>query len=219
MRWNDPLLTLGERALEWSKNEEANSVCEEPLGSSTGKRIREYFAPATRVIKGKEVKLGLTKGHWCAAAACASTYAVLLEGETAPTAYRCSGYELENDAKTSGLWRPKSLALSGGWVPVPGDVCILDRGGGWKRHVCRVVHVAGDRFTTLGGNERDRWRFSDRRYDNDDLLGFIEFPRPYASLSASEATRLYELSRAVMGGEGDDLETIMGALDKAEKRE
>ncbi|MBU0572053.1 MAG: hypothetical protein KJ995_08250 [Candidatus Omnitrophica bacterium] len=211
-------LTLGERALEWSKLEEQDGVCEEPLGSSTGKRIREYFAPATRVIKGQEVKLGLRKGHWCAVACCAATYAVLLDDEVAPTAYRCSGFELENDAKASGLWRPKALVLDGGWVPAPGDVCILDRGGGWKRHVARVVHAGNSSFVTLGGNEQNRWRFSDRRYDNEDLLGFIEFPRPYAVLSASEATRLYELSRGVMAGEGDDLEAIMADVDKAEKR-
>jgi len=216
--WRADVLSIGERALLWSQSELEAGVCENPPGSNTSPRIASYFAPATRNIAGVERMLNLKGGHWCAVAACAAMKAVLLPGEVAPHPYRCSGYELQQDAAKVGTWRPKSALKD--WRPAPGDLCILDRGGGWKRHVCRVVNVAGEMFVTIGGNESDRWSYTDRRFDNSELLGFVEYPRVEEEeicTGPETAARLYELSRSVWMGEGENISAILHELDEQEK--
>lgn len=145
----------------------------------------------------------------------------LLPHEQPPHPYRCSGFELQQDAAKAGLWRPQRLVLAGEWEPEIGDVLILQRGSGWQRHVCRLAeHRTSPWFATIGGNENDRWKLTPRQHTDQDILGWIEYPRPEpGDMSDYTAARLLALSRAAMAGEGDDLAAVLAAVDSAERRE
>lgn len=172
--WQDPSISLGMRCVLVARREMERGVQEEPLGSKTSARIREYFANCER--NGKP--LGLTKGDWCAAGACFAATRALLPGETLPHRYRASGIELQQDLTAAGGWRPLSSVANGEFAPEPGDLVILKRGTeAWMRHVCRVVEVdlAGGTVTTIGANENDRWSITKRPLAAP-LLGFGEYP-------------------------------------------
>ncbi len=173
--WRNPALPLGERAVLCSLAEMAAGVCEIPDGSNTSPRIREYLAPAHR--DGKY--LGLSAAEWCAAGACWTALESLrgYDGrrEVMPHPYVVSGIEIEEAAKRNGSWR----SVASGYVPRVGDLAIYKRGTqAWQRHVCRVEtrpnHAA--EFRTIGGNEDNRWRLTQRRMSDSDLLGFVEYP-------------------------------------------
>jgi hypothetical protein len=187
MGWQNPALTLGERAVEFSLAEMENGVVEEPFGSNTGPRIREYLGGATRTINGREVTLGLTAGLWCAAAACFAAEQSALPGdEPIPHAWRVSGIEIERDAKSKGKFYPRLTAMHGEWFAKRGDLCILQRGKvkDWRRHVCRVIEPpdGNGQYVTIGGNENNAWHITERTvYDKHltvpALIGFVEYPR------------------------------------------
>jgi len=172
--WLDPKLTLGERAVAFSRHEMHSNVQEEPPGSNAGARIREYFRPALR--DGKP--LGITSGNWCAVAACYAMQQSLVHGDVTPHGYRVSGLELERDAKVSSRWRSIELARTGSRLPEQGDLLILQRGaaGSWTRHVCRVVERDGTGCSTIGGNEDNRWRITQRLWNDLAILGWIVYP-------------------------------------------
>jgi hypothetical protein len=201
--------SVGERALAYSFGQMDAGVCEIPANSNSGPAIAGYFRPCRR--NGKQ--LGISSGAWCAAAFCAASQAAGAKHE-----YRASGLELQQDAAANGTWRDKHTVVEGKWLPAPGDGVILKRGSGWQRHVCRFIkQVDADTFQTIGGNEGNRWRVTERSLSSDALLGFIEMPREeHADLSPEDAARFYEISKDVMLGE-TELVDAMRDVDERDK--
>lgn len=199
-------LTLGERYVAWARAEMAAGVCEVPSGSNTGPRIVQYHSVPVR--DGR--KLGLRRGPWCA-----SAYSFGIQGCAEPGELpewwrpRCSGYELEQDAKRAGAWRDVEQVSRGLWWPAVGDACILARGNtSWQRHVCAVKAPPGpttDGFHTIGGNEADRWRATPRSLFDAEIRGFIELPR----LDPVD-TAVTEASRNAADAAG----VVLGALER-----
>ena len=171
---NEPLAPLAERCALWCENEALRGIKEEPIGSNTSERIREYLAPCER--NGK--LLGLRAAAWCAAAACCCMRECLAPGEPAPHPYRCSMAELEADSRRLGNFKP----AGGAYRPKRGDMLLMKRAGSdpakatWEGHVCRVVAVTSDSIVTLGGNENNTWGRTTRRLDDPHLIGFVEYP-------------------------------------------
>jgi len=167
--WREPNLSLGARCLAWSMAQ--LGVTEEPLGSDTGPKIRAWLAPCEH--EGKP--LALTAADWCAAFVCAGQAASLLEGEAPLHPYVAAGIELERHFQATGRWLSAADARTGRRLPGPGDVVVLSRGapGGWERHVCRIATpIQSGRFTTVGGNEADGVRLTERRLADTSLRGF-----------------------------------------------
>lgn len=178
-KWQDPSLTMGERAAEWSLSQVNDPQArEQPMGSNGGAYIAHLFGPATRVFEGEEHPIGITSGNWCAVAACYAERTALMPGERPILPYRVSGIELQKAAADRGLWRPAEALRSEQWQSERGDLVILKRGSGWQRHVCRVItSLDGGRYLTVGGNESNRWRITQREIGDQRLLGMIEYPR------------------------------------------
>lgn len=164
--------SLGMRALALALREWCAGVKEEPMGSNTGPRIREYLAGCVR--DGKPLRL--TSGEWCAASASWCAFHAKREGERLPHEYRAAGIELQRDLEKAGALRPVEAVRAGDYRPRPGDLVILDRSGGWTRHVCRLVAFRGDWLWTIGGNERNTWMLTPRRVGDSKLLGFGAYP-------------------------------------------
>src|SRR5690606_10838452 len=131
--------SLGLRALAFALREWCAGVKEEPPGSNTGPRIREYLAHCVR--DGKPLRLA--SGEWCAASASWCASQARREGERLPHEYRAAGIELQRDLERAGAWRPVEAVRAGQYSPRPGDLVILSRAGTWTRHVCRVVALRG----------------------------------------------------------------------------
>ncbi len=175
-------LPLVERIIELSLAEvELGNL--ETTAQNAGPRIAAYFKRATR--NGKP--LGISRGNWCAVGACWATQQALQPGESMPHGYFASGIELEREAKQAGTWVGAEDAQRG-------DVCILPRGapGSWTRHVCRVLSIDGDQLITVGANEGNRWRITQRK--SSDALGYVALPRdtsfsPDAMLRTREAAK------------------------------
>src|SRR5690606_25151579 len=107
--------SLGMRALAVALREWCAGVKEDPPGSNTGPRIRDYLAPCVR--DGKLLRL--TSGEWCAASASWCALHAKREGERLPHAYRAAGIELENDFKDAKAWRPVADVRAGKYMPRP----------------------------------------------------------------------------------------------------
>jgi len=209
--WQDPCLSRGERALEWSRSEMADGVTER----SNIHRINQYLDGCLR--KGK--RLGLVARpsrvpNWCAASACFGDRESCLPDEQPFLPWVCSGLELQSWAKAHGVWVPGSAVASGAHCPSPGDVVILGRGtpGGWQRHVCRWIAQDGAAYSAIGGNELDGWRVTQRGLDADNLLGVISVPdtrdlSPRYDLTADLERRANDLRR-----NGDDPMATVAAL-------
>lgn len=164
--------SLGFRALGFALREWCAGVKEEPPGSNTGPRIREYLKNCVR--DGKPLRL--TSGEWCAASASWCAFQARREGERLPHEYRAAGIELQRDLEKAAAWRPVEAVRAGQYSPRPGDLVILSRAGTWTRHVCRLVAHRGDWLWTLGGNESNRWMLTPRRLSDPKLLGFGAYP-------------------------------------------
>lgn len=201
--WRDPELTLGQRCVLWSF-EESKTVSE--LTANWSPRISEYFKNIRRLIRGKERKLGLDRGNWCAAGATFAEVECALPGDRRLTKQRASGIEMQRDAVKAGTWRPLKLWLSGQWEPAVGDYVIWNRGRStgpqaWWRHVARVCQVSefAKLVITIDGNRNNRWSlqrgaaltggkvgpgqtFKEPARANPDLLGFIEVDRRESSV-------------------------------------
>lgn len=148
--WRDPSLPLRERALLWSENEFAQGVCEVPDGSNAGPRIDQYFSLDFH-RRHPDVKLYPHALAWCAAAACYAHDACRIGAENIPR-HRIAGIELEEDAKEDGTHYTDPKLIR------PGDLVILHRPGeAWFRHVARIRKVSATTFSTLAGNEGNRW--------------------------------------------------------------
>jgi hypothetical protein len=172
-----PQGTLGARAVRWSRAF-LNRTDLERKGPNSSPEIAAWLAPAARRETG--VELRLASGEWCAAFACAAARAVSLPAEPVPHGYRAAGIEIEQDAEENGCFRSATLARDG-WDPAEGDLVILTRAGaGWERHICRFVRWidrAAGRFETIGGNESNAVRLSERLLSDPALRGFVEYPR------------------------------------------
>lgn len=175
---DQPGMGLARRALAYALREWCDGVREEPDGSNTGPRIREYLNPCQRRADGRY--LGLTSGAWCAAAASWCAFrAIRSPADVAPHGYRASGIELQRDLESGdypGRWLPIEAVRAGLEHPRPGDLVILSRAGTWTRHVCRLVAWQGDVIWTIGGNEGNQWRLTPRRIGDPKLLGFGAYP-------------------------------------------
>lgn len=181
-----PGITFGQRVASWYKEMQASGVREQPPGSNTGPEIAEWFKPCMRIRNGKETPIGITAGPWCVVTFCAALRAAMFDGQAPVFEHdRVSGFELERDARALGIFVPVSLVMDGSVQLEVGDGVLLRRGGAtsWKRHMCIVAKVPniGDdldalAFRTLGGNEEDQIRLTDRRLDDEQLIGFIELP-------------------------------------------
>ena len=169
---------LGVRALRLSVAELDAGVVEEPLGSNTGPRIREYLAGCMR--DGKRV--GLTAGEWCAAGCSWAAFtAANGDGQKPPHGWRIAVRELWSDAHDAGAARDASAVRSGAYRPRVGDLAILTRGGpaSGKGHVGRLESEP-DRdgaYRTIDANHGVSWGRVARNLGDGDLVGFIEYPR------------------------------------------
>jgi hypothetical protein len=178
--WCAPDLSHGERAVAWALAQVG--IAEQPLGSNKGPEVSAWLKPSQRDGYGPEfgAYLAAAGANWCAAFACAAHAATRLrEDPPAVTAYRCSGIELENDAKACGAWREIDLIRSGDWVPHPGDLAIYKSGSqAWRRHVVLVAEAGPESYRGIGGNEGNNVTDAGgRRFDHPQLLGFVELPR------------------------------------------
>jgi hypothetical protein len=208
--WRDSSMTLGERAVEFSLAELEAGV-REATGNNDGPRIAEYLAGCTR----KGTPLGLIRGNWCAASFCFAERAAILPGEEGVTPYVASGIELQNYAKVAGNWIPAKAVRERKESIDRGDGVILKRGSSrandWRRHVCRVVDVDGDTYQTIGGNERNGWRITDRNVNDQDLLGFIAYPDAPPDYELQGP--LFERSRRIFEGH-EPMDEVQALIDE-----
>lgn len=108
------------------------------------------------------------------------TAADALEGtDRSPVGRRAAVSELVTDAKGSGAWRDRGAFNV---TPLPGWLAVFKRGGhdpraGGEGHVAILESFTGPAYTTIGGNEGDRIRRTDRSLANetpgDELVGWI----------------------------------------------
>lgn len=184
LKWQNPLLTLGERSVAFAENEMKNGVKEDSPNSFTSPRIREYFSICTRQVNKKEIPVNFTAGNWCAASASFCMKSSLLPGEEAPHGYRLGVVEIVSDLQNKGLWRPISLvrSSSGGYNLHIGDLIIFDRSQpgkpetSWWRHIGRVYSINPKGFQCISGNAGGCWKISSHNYTQSNLLGFGEYP-------------------------------------------
>ena len=178
--------SIGERALEVALKELWAGIKEEPPGSNTGPKIREYLDPCVR--GDKHTDLRLTASNWCMAFSSWCQFQVLALDEIPAHGYRAGVVEAVADARSgkfSGKWVPIQEVRKNVWKPSSGDLAIWDRSvpnrpdTAWWRHVNRVVKFADDEgfFTTVGGNEYDKVRLSSSHITASKLLGFIAYPK------------------------------------------
>lgn len=174
--WRNPSLPLRERCLLLSLDE-MRWVREEPPGSNTSHRIREYLAGCISRDTGRQ--LGLRAASWCAASASWVALQCVLDGERIPHSWRAAGVDIQKDARANGSWREAKLVRAGAWTPKPGDLAIFTRGDprSWTRHVARVESPpsAAGIFSTIGGNEDSQWRRTSRNLSDIELLGFVDY--------------------------------------------
>jgi hypothetical protein len=176
--WEDRTKTHGERIVAWMQHELVQGVKETKTNWSP--RISEYLKPCMRDGSNIGAYLSKVGAEWCAAFRCAGELAANLPQDV-PTGigYRCSGIELEQDAKACGAWKPVESLLDGNWEPNAGDTAIFTRGSQeWQRHVSTVVSYSNGRFTAIDGNKGNK--VSEMKYSSidPDLIGFIQMPRP-----------------------------------------
>lgn len=192
--------SLASRSLAAALHELAAGVREEPLGSNTGPRIREYLRLCER--GGRPV--GMTAAEWCAAFASWCLERSLGPNDARPHRSRISVAELWADAVDSGCARSSDV------VPMPGWLAIYGRSGGDPRkggigHVGRVELVDGERYTTIDGNHLDRVSQVNHRLG--DALGWIAYPGDTretdaalrARVSGTVAMSLDKMTRNLVG--------------------
>jgi hypothetical protein len=164
----------GEAALEVALCELAAGVREQPAGSNTGARVREYLAGCMRDLDGDgdEEPLRLGSAEWCAAFVgwCDSRAGV-------QRAWRAAVSEICRDARRLSMLRGVES-----YDPRPGDLAIFGRAGqnplrGGLGHVARVEAFEPGRLTTVDGNHGDRVARVERPLPDPALVGWVEYPR------------------------------------------
>jgi hypothetical protein len=182
IKWQNPLLTLGERCVAFAENELNNGVKEDHLNSYTSPRIREYFSICTRLVNGKEIKDSIYAGNWCAASISFCLDKSLLPGETHPHGYRLGVVEIVSDLQRIGLWRSIDIVRAGTYNIRVGDVIIFDRSQpgkpetAWFRHIGRVYSITDTGCQCISGNSGGCWNISSHQLSQSNLLGFGEYP-------------------------------------------
>lgn len=188
-----PLLStnsLGRLALEVALGELDARVREEPPGSNSGPRIREYLSGCER--DGKPVSI--PAGDWCAAAI---TWCLMMAaraaGVASPILRRLAVREATADGIAAGLWRSKAS----GYIPQPGDLTVYTRVAGespltgGRGHINIVAHVDdATTYVTIDPNAGVEWARKTRRFDDLSLLGWIatsQIGRPCAVSSKALA--------------------------------
>ncbi|MHC4617129.1 MAG: hypothetical protein ACYTEQ_05180 [Planctomycetota bacterium] len=199
--------SLGERATLVALKELALGVREEPDGSNTGLRIRDYLAGCRR--KGTERELGLTVSNWCMAFVSFCMVHAREEDEKLPHGYRAGVVEAVADAMDpqdvwSGRWHPVRSVRNGEWFPEMGDLAVFDRSKpksqdpkgttAWWRHVNRVIAEDKGVFAAVGGNQENTITISAHRIDEPKLLGFIQYPSPYTALYIEGASQIVPIT-------------------------
>lgn len=150
----------------------------EIAGPQSHPLIREALAGCMR--GGAPVGLTSDETDWCAAFASWSALGAAHDGTPggagAPHGWRISVRELVEDARASGAWRD----ISTGYTPAVGDLAILARAGedprrGGRGHVARVESVSADGYMTIGGNESNRVKRTERLRADPALVGWIAY--------------------------------------------
>ena len=185
-KWHDKSLSLGERCIEFAKNEMANGVAEDKPNSFTSPRIREYFNVCTRLVNGKETPIGKTfkSGNWCSAGVSFTLYNCLLEEDGGkPHGFRLGVVEVISDLQKKGTYRSVDQVRKGQYKIKVGDPVFFDRSNpnnpdsAWWRHIGFVYSVgANGKFVCLSGNNGGKWRLSDHDINQKALLGFGDYP-------------------------------------------
>jgi len=170
--------SLGVRCLEFMQEEMKKDVTSNPKLPATP-RVKEYFSICTRLVNGKEVKLNLTQGNWCAAAVSFSMYKSLAPGEKPLHGYRVGCIEIQKDLIDSGLWHSVKDIKSTSELML-GDILITDRSNpnipnsSWWRHILRVSKINDDKtFECISGNSTGgKYRISKHKLTDKNIIGF-----------------------------------------------
>lgn len=179
------LASLGDRCTDWCLSEMGKGVAEDPPGSSTGPRIKQYFEAARR--RGSEQLLGISQGDWCAVAQSAALASVAQPGEPVPHAYRAAVRELREDAQQSGAWVPIDVVRRGEYQIRRGDLLVFRRGNvaAGLGHVARVDTPPNQGVVVaIGANEDNTWRRRSRSLLDPELEGIIRFAELPATFTA-----------------------------------
>ena len=212
IKWQNPLLTLGERCVAFAENEMNNGVKEDHPNSFTSPRIREYFSICTRKTNGKEVPVSLPAGNWCAASASFCLKNSLLPGEIPPHGYRLGVVEIVNDAQEKRLWNSITAARGGSYELKIGDAVVFDRSNpsnpasAWWRHIGRVYDTYGTTFRCISGNNGGTWKISSHTLSQANILGFCECVSTKAFISSPLNWSTVDVSQlAPLQDTGDNL--------------
>jgi hypothetical protein len=189
--------TVGSLALQIALEELDAGVQESPPGSNKVKPA--YWAGCTRVNPktGREELLKVTVGPWCAVSFQWCSYEAArrlglfcppdFTRGPVPHGKRVSVIETQHDFTRQGLFHAAAKVRAGEYEPAPGDAVFLDRAGSgsdtgvqdWIGHLARYIRrVDSHSYEAIGGNEKDGWRKTIRRFDGVELRGFGAFPRP-----------------------------------------
>lgn len=177
-------LSLPERCLQLCKYEMDRGVRGNPLGSHKSPSIADYFSGAIRLTEGryKGKNLGIAAANWCAACQGWVEAKCRLPNEKEVIPWTYSGAEIRSYARSKDTWLPADSMVGKDLRTVirPGDICIMQRGTGWTTHTARVLEVQHDSFKTIGGNEGDQWKITNRslvKHTSRPVLGFVIYPR------------------------------------------
>jgi len=170
--------SLGIRCLRFMENEMKAGVKSNP-NLPASPRVKEYFSICTRKINGKEVKLNLTQGNWCAAAVSFSLYSSLKDEEP-KHGYRVGCIEIQNDLIQSKNWVDVKSVINGTNHLMLGDIMITDRSKkndpktAWWRHILRVSKINNDgTFECISGNSTNgEYRISKHKLTDPNIIGF-----------------------------------------------
>jgi hypothetical protein len=165
---------LGARALGKSNMELDAGAGEEPLGSGGGPRVAEYLRGC---VRGGH-RLGIEQGDWNAAACSWAAASVAHEGERLPHEWRADAREIWEDAEAAGFAIPVTRVRSRAWRARTGDLALL-RGptGAWRVGRVDLPPDVEGRYTTVEAGCAGRWAREERHLSDEDLVGFVEYPR------------------------------------------
>ncbi len=148
-----PTSSLRQRILEIARGEVG---VREEGGSNRGPRVREYQDASD---------LGGTGWPWCVA----FVQWVMREAGNQLEHRGASVQNLKSWAEDTDRWIPKSDHAS----VQPGDMIIYSNRGKRPDHIALVERVEGGRVYTIGGNESNSVRESDRSVDSGKILGYV----------------------------------------------
>jgi len=189
----------GEAALEVSLRELAAGIREQPSGSNSGPRVREYLAGCVRDLDGDgdEEPLRLGAAEWCAA------FVGWCDRQAdIGRPWRAAVSEICRDARELGALRGVES-----YDPQPGDLAIFGRAGqnplrGGLGHIARVEAFEPGRLTTVDGNHGDRVARVERPLPDPALVGWVEYPRRALAAAPLAFEGLAPVLTAVRDAEG-----------------